>query len=268
MEHYAILKKGIVPFIYSYLIKIIMEEIDPRLKKLENYLRQTNVENPSDPGVILNLWPTHTLEKVLKNPSFYEQPITQPKLMNLNEFYTSLKIKNVPVEIIEKIVLVNVEYRGFDNKTFNGQIIIHKDLAASIKKVFKRILLETDFPMTSVFPISMYNGYASSLKLNNCGTFDLRFVSSSNEISDHSFGAAIDINPFLNPWVQKGLVNSQNFSYNPSKKGTLHAGLDVIKIFKEEGWKWGGDWKNSKDWMHFYRPEIPHKYYGKIEVEE
>jgi len=42
----------------------------------------------------------------------------------------------------------------------------------------------------------------------------------------------------------------------------------VVNIFKKEGWKWGGDWKHSKDWMHFFRPEIPFKYYGKIEVIE
>ena len=113
----------------------------------------------------------------------------------------------------------------------------------------------------------MFN-WNSSSKYNNSGAFDWRLVLNSDEISDHSFGAAIDINPVLNPWVREGSINSPNFPYDKNKRGTLHANSDVVKIFKEEGWRWGGDWKNSKDWMHFYRPEIAYKYYGKVEVEE
>jgi hypothetical protein len=41
-----------------------------------------------------------------------------------------------------------------------------------------------------------------------------------------------------------------------------------VKIFKEEGWKWGWDWENSKDWQHFYYPDITLKYFGKKEVPE
>ncbi|MFC1722732.1 M15 family metallopeptidase [Nanoarchaeota archaeon] len=248
-----------------------MNEIDPRLKKLSitliNSLRKSEIKKPTDKDTVLNLWPSLTLKEVLENPLFYEQPITQPLLMTSDEFLHSLKSKNVAQEIIDSISLVNVDYRGFNDEIYHGQVVIHKDLVSSITRIFKKILLETDFPMTSVLPISMFN-WNSSSKLNNCGTFDWRFVRNSDEISDHTFGAAIDINPVLNPWVRKDLPNYLNHHYDPNKKGTLHANSDVVKIFKEEGWKWGGDWKSSKDRMHFYRPEIPYKYYGKVEVEE
>jgi peptidoglycan LD-endopeptidase CwlK len=249
-----------------------MNKIDPRLKelkiKLKNSVRKskTKIIQTND-NTVLNLWPQHTLKEVLKNKLFYEQPITQPHIITSQQFLHSLKIKNVPQEIIDKISLINIDYRGFNNEVYRGQIIIHKDLVSSIRKIFKKILSETNFPITSIFPICMFNWHTSS-KLNNCGAFEWRFVKKSNEISDHSFGAAIDINPVLNPWVRKGLENSPNFPYNPKKRGTLHANSDVVRIFKEEGWKWGGDWKRSKDMMHFYRPEIPHKYYGKIERDE
>ena len=39
-------------------------------------------------------------------------------------------------------------------------------------------------------------------------------------------------------------------------------------VCKFHGWKWGGDWNLSKDWQHFYRPDIPLKYFGKPEVPE
>jgi len=246
-----------------------MNKINFRLKKLAITLKDSlkKSETKKTKNTVLNLWPPHTLKEALENSLFYEQPITQPPILTQDQFFNSLKRKNVPQEIIDKIVQVNVDYRGFNNQIYHGQVIVHKDLVSSIYRIFKRILLETNFPMTSVLPISMFNWNIFS-RFNNCGAFDWRFVSNDHEISDHSFGAAIDINPVLNPWVQKGLVNSPNYPYDQNKRGALYANSDVVKIFKEEGWKWGGDWKNSKDWMHFYQPEIPFKYYGKIEVEE
>ncbi len=243
------------------------------MNKINTWLKKFSIEDSKTKEIqttdntVLNLWPSHNINDLLKIPLFYELPIIQPVLLTQDQFLNSLKRKNVPQEIIKNIVLINVDYKGFDNQIYHGQIEIHKDLASSIKRIFKRVLSETDFPITSVLPISMFKGNSSS-KHNNCGAFDWRFVKNSKEISDHSFGTAIDINPILNPWVGKYKLNSPNHPYNPSKRGTLHANSDLVKIFKEEGWKWGGDWKNSKDWMHFYRPEIPFKDYGKIEVIE
>ena len=243
-----------------------MNNIDPRLKKLVITLKDS-LKSKGTNNTVLNLWPSHTLKEVMQNPLFYEQPITQPLVLTQDQFFNSLRNKNVPQEIIDQLVLVNVNYRSFDNQIYHGQLVIHKDLASSIRKIFKRILSETYFPITSIFPISMFN-WNSSSRLNNTVVFDWRFVFDSDEISDHSFGASIDLNPVLNPWAREGQVNSPNFPYDKSKRGALHANSDVVKIFKEEGWRWGGDWKNSKDWMHFYRPDIPYKYYGKIEAKE
>jgi len=245
-----------------------MNKIDPRLKKLVITLKESLKETKETNDAVLNLWPSYTLKEVLENPLFYEKTITPPPTMTSHQFLSSLKSKNVSQEIIDNLSLIDIDYRGFNNEVYHGQIIMHKDLVFSISKVFKRIFSETNFPITSLFPISMFN-WNSSSKLNNCGAFDWRFVLiKTDEISDHSFGAAIDINPALNPWVRKGLLNSPNFPYNQNKRGTLHANSDVVKIFKEEGWKWGGDWKRSKDWMHFYRPDISYKYYGKVEITE
>jgi len=242
--------------------------MDPRLKKLTTTLKRAlKVAHTKETNNrVLDLWPLHTFKELLENALFYEQPISQPLILTQDQFFNSLISKNVPQEIIDRLSLINIDFRSFNNQIYHGQIIIHKDLQNSIRKIFKRIL-ETNFPITSLFPISMFN-WNTSFVHNNSGAFDWRFVSYSDEISDHSFGAAIDINPMLNPWVREGLENSPNFPYNQNKRGTLDANSDVVKIFKKEGWKWGGDWKNSKDWMHFYRPDIPYKYYGKVEIVE
>ena len=91
------------------------------------------------------------LKHIGKIPS-YEQPIILP-ILTQNQFLESLKRKNIFQKIIDKLVLVNIDYRGFDNQTYHGQIVIHKDLEPSIKRIFLRIFIETDFPMTSVFQL-------------------------------------------------------------------------------------------------------------------
>jgi hypothetical protein len=179
-----------------------------------------------------------------------------------------LKAKGVPPEIAKRLALVKVKYRGYDGKTYTGQIVVHESMAASITRIFERILTETNFPIHSVIPVSdKQYGWSdqTSVKGNNSSGFNYRLVSGSHEVSDHTFGSAIDINPLINPWVKAG---TKNRNYDPAKEGTLHSFSKVVKIFKKEGWKWGGDWKNSKDWQHFYRPEIPQREFGKHEVPE
>ncbi len=252
-----------------------MQKIDSRFEKLTIILSKTAKEKSSSKNALINLWPQYTIEQIRTNPLIYKQPITPPPNINTPELVAQLKRIDVDEVIINHLSLVSVSYRGFDNKVHLGQVVVHRDLVSSIRKIFDRILSETNFPVTSVVPLGSFerdlpNGH------NNSAAFDWRFVSSSDEISDHAFGAAIDINPLLNPWEEEGSINSHNDSripksskqscYDPQEIGTLHASSDVVKIFKEEGWKWGGDWKYSKDWMHFYRPEVPFKYYGKREV--
>jgi len=94
------------------------------------------------------------LKHIGKIPS-YEQPIILP-ILTQNQFLESLKRKNIFQKIIDKLVLVNIDYRGFDNQTYHGQIVIHKDLEPSIKRIFLRIFIETDFPMTSVFLLPVF----------------------------------------------------------------------------------------------------------------
>jgi peptidoglycan LD-endopeptidase CwlK len=240
-----------------------------KLRELEKILRENTGKSDlhgmqTVRDTVKTLWHDCSFEEILNDPRFYEHPVSSIPLLTEDENLESLKNKNVPQEIIDSLSLVEVGYRSFNDQIYTGQIIVHKELVDSTKNVFKRILKETNFPITSIIPLNLYN-WNSSVRYNNSGGFDWRFVAGSDEITDHAFGAAIDINPLINPWVNG---SSDNRSYDPSLRGTLFPGSHVVKIFKEAGWKWGGNWENSKDWQHFYRPEIPFKYYGKVEVKE
>lgn len=71
------------------------------------------------------------------------------------------------------------------------------------------------------------------------GTYNYRMIRGSNHISNHAYGAAIDIAPNHNELGKSWVDNT----------GMIP--LIAIKCFKAEGWRWGGDYHSRKDCMHF-----------------
>jgi D-alanyl-D-alanine carboxypeptidase len=67
------------------------------------------------------------------------------------------------------------------------------------------------------------------------GSFNFRKIRGSHHISNHAYGCAIDLDPEHNPL------------------GAKHGRMppDVVALFAEEGWRWGGNYHGRKDWMHF-----------------
>lgn len=67
------------------------------------------------------------------------------------------------------------------------------------------------------------------------GSFNYRLIRGSSNLSNHSFGIAIDIMPTGN---ELGKTSGAMPKF-------------AIEAFKAQGFKWGGDYKGRKDWMHF-----------------
>ena len=66
--------------------------------------------------------------------------------------------------------------------------------------------------------------------------------------SIHNYGLAIDI--LL-------IVDNKTASWDTVAdfdKDGKSDWMEVVKIFKEAGWNWGGDWKSFKDLPHFEKP--------------
>ena len=78
------------------------------------------------------------------------------------------------------------------------------------------------------------------------GTFKWRKIAGTNRLSVHSFGAAIDIN----------VKYSAYWRWSRGKGYSNKIPLEIVNIFEQHGFIWGGKWKHY-DTMHFeYRPEL------------
>lgn len=156
-------------------------------------------------------------------------------------------------EILNSIALIDILYLSFDGKIHKGQIQVQKNLQDEIANIFKK-LLEIKFPIQSVIPLVKYGWDDScSMAKNNTSCFNYRNINKTRKLSDHAFGRAIDINPMQNPYIHGFVIEPIRATYNDSIPGTILYYSEVVSIFKENGWEWGGDWKYSKDYQHFYK---------------
>lgn len=159
----------------------------------------------------------------------------------------------VPLEDLRYILL---KHWGYDGKTHDGRLVVHKTVADDVVSIFKR-LFDARFPIEKIKLIDEYKGSdAASMADNNTSAFNCRHVTGRPGIySKHAFGLAIDINPLVNPYITKGKVLPKNgapyVDRQQVSKGKIRKGDIVTTTFKENGWTWGGDWVSVKDYQHF-----------------
>jgi peptidoglycan L-alanyl-D-glutamate endopeptidase CwlK len=163
----------------------------------------------------------------------------------------ALGAQEIPGPVKEQLRLVAVSYYSFDGKLHRGQLIIHRSLQRDIVEIFRE-LERARFPIAKVIPVSKYN-YSDddSMADNNTSAFNYRRVEGTRTLSKHAFGRAIDINPFLNPVIQRGVTRPEGATYNPRASGAITKNGLVARAFRRRGWQWGGGWKNKKDYQHF-----------------
>ena len=59
------------------------------------------------------------------------------------------------------------------------------------------------FPIEQMQPIDVYGGDDNrSISANNTSAFNCRAVTGGTGWSEHAYGRAIDVNPFVNPYVK------------------------------------------------------------------
>jgi hypothetical protein len=137
----------------------------------------------------------------------------------VRKFFTPLKLVQITPPYALRIKLENGTWKPLKTLT------CHAKVAGSLMRILMAIKAN-------------YNGDAAKIRaagMDSCGgVYVDRPVIGGKRKSMHGYGGAIDL----------GVERNQLYT-----KGDMPPA--VIAIFKDEGWRWGGDYKSRKDPMHF-----------------
>ena len=154
---------------------------------------------------------------------------------------------------------VRVLYVDFDGAEQEGELMVHRQVANDVIDIFYK-LYQKRYQLASVKLVDDFGqpgDDGNSMRANNTSAFCYRQVTGTKHLSWHSFGAAIDINPLQNPYMNKGRVSPEEAREYLDRKDKRPHMIDhsdyCYKVFHAHGWKWGGDWSGDKDYQHFYK---------------
>ena len=147
-----------------------------------------------------------------------------------------------------------------EGHTHIGEMVCNALIADRVVTIL-RTLYEHHYPIERmVLPDEYDANDEQQMRANNSSCFCYRVVSGSTTLSLHARGLAIDINTLYNPYIRhnrqgKRIVEpatakaycdrTKQFPYK-IERGDL-----CFRLFTEQGFKWGGDWKTVKDYQHF-----------------
>lgn len=178
-------------------------------------------------------------------------------------------ISEVPRDVLERstwaadcpvalkdLSYIAMPYWGFDQRAHQGEMLIHRDVAADVVSAFKKIY-EARFPIEEMRVINLSERDSPPTGDQNVTSgFTCRtIVGTSTLWSEHSKGYAIDINPFHNPYIRDDALfpelSEAYLDRGDERPGMIGEPGVVFDAFEAIGWGWGGHWKTHDDWMHF-----------------
>ena len=156
---------------------------------------------------------------------------------------------------VEDLRSVKVSHWGYDGQEHLGEVIVAASRSGAVVAALRDVY-EARFPIEAMVPVARYGGDdEASMRANNTSAFNCRFVAGTTTWSEHSYGAAIDINPLVNPYVKGGTVDPpEGAPYADRRRqdqGMIHDGDAVVRAFAAQGWQWGGYWSSGQDYQHF-----------------
>ena len=186
------------------------------------------------------------------------QPLPAPVRTELSGRYWHA---GCPVQM-SQLRLLTVTHWGFDGSTHTGQLVVNRDAAAPLARVFAK-LYDLRFPIRHLQLDDAYGPKSSqpadgdisdSFECRQAVPSPCSGASASGHWSNHAYGLAVDLNPVENPYVGCGATRDR--ASRPFLDRTrIRPGMvtpAVVKAFASIGWGWGGSWTGStKDYMHF-----------------
>jgi hypothetical protein len=99
---------------------------------------------------------------------------------------------------------VAINHIGFDGQTHRGALIVHEDLVTEVIAIFEQ-LHQLRYPIEKIRAVNHYPGADDELSMedNNTSAFNCRGIPGTRRWSQHAYGRAIDLNPLLNPYINR-----------------------------------------------------------------
>ncbi len=157
----------------------------------------------------------------------------------------------------ESLRRLEIDYVGADGKIHRGALVVHRDVVDDVIAVFAD-LRRMRYPIAKMQTVDHYPGAQDELSMedNNTSAFNCRPLPGGSGWSLHAYGRAVDVNPLVNPYLDRGgdlqpTTARQYLDRDRPVAGLLRAGDPAVEAFTMRGWRWGGAWSNPVDYQHF-----------------
>lgn len=189
---------------------------------------------------------------------FYHMPLTDGRKKYITG--KSYPDTDKPLQIsYEELEYVHVLHYDFEGQVQEGELICNQAIAQDLTVIFKE-LYDNQYPIEKIRLIDAYDADDdASMEDNNTSCFNYRAVAGKTKLSNHSYGLAIDINPFYNPYVRtkdgETLVSPEDAVSYADRSADFPYKIDendlCYQLFVKHGFTWGGNWNSVKDYQHF-----------------
>ncbi|MBR3982639.1 MAG: M15 family metallopeptidase [Bacteroidaceae bacterium] len=155
---------------------------------------------------------------------------------------------------------LQLSHYDFNGNRHVGQMVCNRLIADDLVFIFRE-LYEARYPIARMRIIDEYKADdLRSMADNNTSCFCYRPVAGGKQLSKHSRGMAVDINPLYNPclYLRSGRVlppEGEAYAHNRDKRKDIPGKIDTAdicyRLFTSRGFRWGGSWRSLKDYQHF-----------------
>lgn len=158
------------------------------------------------------------------------------------------------------LVHVEVSHQTLDGGHATGELVVARAVAGPTVTLLAR-LYAIGFPIAAMRLVDDHDADDErSMAAGNSSAFNFRTVAGTDELSQHAFGRAIDLNPVQNPMIWpdgRRFVPAEAAPYLDRRRlrpGMIVRPGPVTAILDELGWEWGGDWRHVADLHHVVWP--------------
>ena len=150
---------------------------------------------------------------------------------------------------------MHVVFRNFGGDAAVGDLVVRRSVLGDLTRVFRNAYRH-GFHVRKIRPMEAYRGDdIRAMRDDNTSAFNCRHVTGNPyRLSQHSYGNAIDINTFENPYVTSTRVYpagaGRYLDRSNVRKGMIVPGGPVAATMHRRGWPWGARWSNP-DYQHF-----------------